>query len=74
VHLLEGFRRVLAWELWPVAERAALYFCRHGDRQVRGNEARRRLVRQYEAAAAHTEKRFRDLFWRLHRHLEEVLV
>jgi hypothetical protein len=74
VRLLEGFRRVLAWELWPVAERAALYFCRHGWRQAQRNDARRRLIRQYEAMDAHVEKRFRDLFWRLHRHLQEFMV
>lgn len=74
VRLLEGFRRVLVWDLWPVAERSALYFCRHGGRQVSDREARRRLIRQYEATAAHMEKRFRDLFWRLRRLLEEVLA
>ncbi len=74
VALLEGFRRVNSWELWPTAERAALYFCRHNGRQAHGNEVQRRLVRQYEGTAAHMEKRFRDLFWRLRRHLDEVLA
>ncbi len=70
VRLIADFRRVLVWELWPIAERSALYFCRHGEKHRRERDVRRRLVKHYEAAAPAIEKRFRELFWRFRLHLQ----
>ena len=69
-----GSNDELFWFWARRSQPPALYFCRHGWRQAQRNDARRRLIRQYEAMDAHVEKRFRDLFWRLHRHLQEIMV
>ncbi len=73
VRLAADFERLLVWELWPCAERAAIYFCRHGEKHRDETAVRRRIVRRYEAAAPMIERSFADLFWRLRWHLREVL-
>lgn len=74
VHLTNDFVRVLAWEQWPPAFDAALYFCRHGAKHRTEQAVRRRLVRFYEAGNARVEKRFRDLLWRLRWSIREWLT
>lgn len=72
--LVADFSRVLVWALWPTAERSALYFCRHAGKHPQPRDARRRIVRHYEAIAPLVEQRFRDLFSRLRQNLRDMVA
>lgn len=72
IHLTAEMERLLIWHLWPAAQAAALYFCRHGEKHHDQTAISRRLIRRYESSAPMIERIFNDLLWRLRWHLREI--